>query len=217
VFPYQVIMVGRINIGVGLFALALSIPVGLPAQSPVEGAEVVTLQPGDRVNVEIWRENELSGSFLVDENGMITLPLLGDVEVIDIPIDRLRSFLRDEYRVHLVNPSINIVPLRKILVLGHVRNPGPYEVHPTESVLGVIAQAGGPTSAGNIRRVQVIRGGDVVMDGVQVESTLARLGLRSEDLIVVQPRNWFARNQTFVISVLLALPSAIFTITRIVD
>lgn len=200
----------------GLLAslLVLATPALAQEGRPVE---VATLQPGDVVRVQIWREPDLSGTFLVDGDGVLTLPLLGEKRVTDTPLDQLGRNLADDYRLHLRNPSIQITPLRKVLVMGAVRSPGPYEVNPIETVIGVIAQAGGVESQGNPDRVTVVRQGRVLHDRVSLESAISELGIRSGDQIVVGERSWLARNQSLVISVLLALPSAIFTITRIRD
>lgn len=187
------------------------------AMAQQSAPDSVTLQPGDLINVQIWREPDLSGSFVVDEHGVVVLPLLGERPVTDIPLERLRELLADEYRVHLRNPSISILPLRKVLVLGAVRTPGPYEVNPIETVIGVIAQAGGVDGSGRADRVTIIRNGHVLHSHVPVESTVGSLRLRSGDQIMVGQRSWLARNQSLVISVLIALPSAIFTITRIIE
>jgi protein involved in polysaccharide export with SLBB domain len=198
------------------FAIMLVVVTSAPAQTPVGAeSEVVTLQPGDVINVLIWREPDLSGSFLVDGNGVVTVPLLGEKRVTDVPLDQLSRVLAEDYRVHLRNPSITITPLRKVLVMGAIRSPGPYEVNPIETVIGVIAQAGGVESQGNPDRVSVVRDGQVLHERVALESTISSLGLRSGDQILIGERSWLVRNQSLVISILLALPSAIFTITRI--
>jgi protein involved in polysaccharide export with SLBB domain len=176
-----------------------------------------TLQPGDLVRIQIWREPGLSGEFPVDPEGTVTLPLLGRFEVQKVPLDRLVQVLSDEYRVHLRNPAITIVPLRKVLVLGAVRTPGPYEVEPTETLIGVISRAGGADAQGNIRRIRIIRDGEVVHARAAIDATLSNLLVRSGDQIMVEQRSWLARNQSLVVSVLLALPSAIFAISRITE
>lgn len=200
----------------GLLVLLLFPPPDAQAQAPA-GAAAVRLQPGDLIKVEIWREPEMSGEFLVDGRGMVTLPLLGERTVTEIPLDSLRAALTEEYRVHLRNPSINIVPLRKLLVLGAVREPGPFEVDPTETVIGAIALAGGIDPSGSLKRVDIVRDGAVVVERVPIDATITGLELRSGDQIMVGERSWLARNQNLVISVLLAVPSTIFTITRIVQ
>lgn len=197
-----------------VFLLGSVIP-QVAATQATSTPEAVTLQPGDVVKVVIWREEDLSGEFPVDESGVVTLPLLGEKRVTGIPMRQLREVLLEEYRVHLRNPSINITPLRRINVLGEVNRPGPYEVDPTTNLIGVIALAEGPTSAGDLKRIRVIRDGRVIEDRIAAEATLSSLGLRSGDQIMVGPRSWLARNTPFVVSVLLAVPSVVYTITLI--
>lgn len=175
----------------------------------------VTLQPGDSIRLTVWREPDMSGGFLVDENGVATLPLLGEIQVTDIPLDVLRERLLHDYRELLRNPSIEITPLRKVLVLGEVNLPGPHAVNPTESLLGVVALAGGPTNEGNPRSIQIVRDGRVINDRASPSVTLNELQVRSGDQIVVRPRSWLSRNRSFVVSLLLAIPSVVYTITRI--
>ena len=178
-------------------------------------SEAATLQPGDLIKIEVWREEDLSGEFSVDENGIVVLPLLGEKQVTDIPIRRLRDMLLDEYRVQLRNPSIQITPLRTVLVMGEVNKPGPYEVDPTTTLIGVVALAEGATGAGNLKRIQIVRDGIIISERVEAASTLDNLKVRSGDQIVVGARSWFARNTTFIVSVLLAIPSLIYTISLI--
>src|SRR5690606_30166164 len=92
----------------------------------------------------------------------VTFPLLGDMRVTDIPVQRLRDTLLVAYRKELRNPSIEIMPLRNFLVLGAVENPGPYEVNPITTVLGAIALAGGVNSGGSLEKIEIRRGNQVL-------------------------------------------------------
>ncbi len=174
----------------------------------------VTLNPGDLVRVQIWREEDLSGEFLVDESGMVTLPLIGEKRVAGIPIRRLRTELLEAYRVHLRNASINITPLRRINVLGEVARPGLYPVDPTVSLAGVVALAGGATATGDIRKIRIVRDGTVLMERAGAAETLNTLELRSGDQIFVDRRGWFDRNSTFVVSALLSITGIVISLTR---
>lgn len=187
------------------------------AVQPVAAAQpsTVTLQPGDKVRVDIWREQDLSGEFTVREDGTVTFPLLGDLVVTGIPVDELRDTLAHAYRKELRNPSIEIVPLRNVLVLGAVESPGPYEVNPITTVLGAIALAGGVNSGGTLDKIQVRRGNETLMYEVEPAASLSSLNLKSGDQIFVGNRPWLMRNQAFVVSVILAIPSVVYTITRI--
>lgn len=186
-----------------------------PSLAPPTGSGAVTLQPGDKVSVQIWREEDLSGQFTVLENGTITFPLLGERDVTGIPVSALRESLTEDYRRQLRNPSIEIVALRNVLVLGAVETPGPYEVNPITTVLGVIARAGGVNSGGTLDKIEIHREGQRLIEQVPAGATLSSLNLRSGDQIVVGNRPWLMRNQAFLVSVILAIPSVIYTITRI--
>jgi len=205
----------RIGLFVLCFLASVVVPAGAqsPPAAPSTGVQAVYLTPGDVIRIAIWREEDLSGEFPVDENGFVTLPLLGDHNVAEIPLHRLRETLLEGYRTYLRNPSISITPLRRINVLGEVNRPGSFEVDPTASLIGVVGMAGGPTEAANLRAVRVIRDGSVVHHEANPEASLSSLGLRSGDQVYVVPRNWFARNTPFLISVLLAVPSVIYTLT----
>jgi protein involved in polysaccharide export with SLBB domain len=170
-----------------MLSVFLLVSTGLVAQEP-RSVETPTFQPGDVIRVQVWREPDLSGSFRV--NG--ALPLLGEKRVTDIPIDDLAGVLAEDYRVHLRNPSINITPLRKVLVMGAVRTPGSYEVNPIETVIGVIAQAGGVERDGHPDRVRVVRDGQLLHEKVSLESTISGLNLRFAFIVslVEQVKVW---------------------------
>ncbi|MDQ3521177.1 MAG: SLBB domain-containing protein [Gemmatimonadota bacterium] len=179
-------------------------------------AEKVTLQPGDLVRAQIWREGDLSGDFLVDQNGIVTLPLLGEQRVTGIPIGELRTVLLQQYRVELRNPSINITPLRRLNVLGEVTKPGLYPVDPTISLVEVVAQAGGATESGDLRRIRIVRGGEVIREGIRPGETLSTLDIRSGDQILVERRTWLDRNSTSLATALLSIVGGLVTTLIIV-
>lgn len=200
-----------------IFAL-LSLTAGADAQAPAREVAVstgaITLAPGDVVRIAIWREDDLSGEFPVNENGTVIFPLLGEVRVVGIPFPTLRETLFEQYRVHLRNPSITITPLRRVNVLGEVNRPGLYEVDPTISLAGVVALAGGTNQDGDLNRIRVLRGGNVLHERVSATLSLDAFDIRSGDQILVERRNWFERNTTFVVSVLLSVTSIIITLAR---
>jgi polysaccharide export outer membrane protein len=173
-----------------------------------------SLQPGDVIRVVIWREADLSGDFLIDENGDIVFPLLGQRHVAGVPIGQLRDSLFEAYRAELRNPSIIITPLRRVYVLGEVNAPGLYTVDPTISVAGAVAMAGGANGQGDLRKIRVVRRGGEVGEGISVDSPLAHSNILSGDQIFVGRRSWFDRNSTFVVSALLSVTSIVISLAR---
>jgi protein involved in polysaccharide export with SLBB domain len=64
---------------VALLLTSVLAAAALPAQESALGA--VPLLPGDLLRVSVWREPDLSGEFLVDRNGSVVLPLLGELTI----------------------------------------------------------------------------------------------------------------------------------------
>ncbi|HUQ20910.1 MAG TPA: polysaccharide biosynthesis/export family protein [Gemmatimonadaceae bacterium] len=194
---------------VGTFLLAG----GVQAQSATPVADVQpTLAPGDAVRIQVWREPDLSGDFVVNEQGVITLPLLGRMDVTSVPISQLRDKLISAYAVQLRNPSVTITPLRRVYVLGEVAKPGLYPVDPTISLAGLIALAGGATPIGDVQKVRIVRNGTVVVKQIDASSSVGMSNVRSNDEVFVDRRSWLDRNSGVVASAVISTLGIILSV-----
>lgn len=207
-------MIPRISMKLLVLAAVVAIAGRAPDTAAQAARPVVVLRPGDALRVEIWREADLSGEFLVNEDGVVTLPLLGDRRVIGVPIPELRDSLISLYRAELRNPAIEIIPLRRVYVLGEVNRPGLHAVDPTVSLAGAVALAGGANPQGDIRRIRVIRDNEVILHGISIETALSAVDIRSGDQIFIDRRGWFERNSTVLISGALGLTSIVISLLR---
>ena len=200
-----------------LFAPAAAAQAGVPAEPAAPRSEPVSLQPGDVVKVDIWREKDLSGEFPVDEDGTVVLPLIGERRVMGMNARDLRRQLESDYRELVRNPSITITPLRRINVLGEVRQPGIFNVDPTVSLVGAVALAGGHTPDGNLRDVRVVREGTVIRSRPALGTSLQDLDVRSGDEIYVGRRSWLDRNSPAALAAAVSLVGSIVTTLIIVS
>jgi protein involved in polysaccharide export with SLBB domain len=175
----------------------------------------ITLRPGDLLRIQVWREPDLAGDFQVDVDGVVILPLIGEKRVTGVPVRRLREMLIEDYRVHLRNPSINITPLRRIHVLGSVRQPGMYPVDPTVTLADAVALAGGTVEGGDLRRIRIVRRGEVIQERVAAGETLREVDLRSGDQIYVERRPWLQRNGATIVSMAIAATNLALNVVRI--
>jgi protein involved in polysaccharide export with SLBB domain len=162
--------------------------------APSTPAAPLMLRPGDVIRLKIWREPDFSGDYPIDENGMATFPRLGPVRAASFTTDSLKRTLVASYATYLVNPSIEVTTLRRLNVLGAVRNPGLYQVDPTVTVADAIALAGGITDNGQSDRVELVRDGKRLPANVNGTTRLADTPLRSGDQLFVPQRSWLSRN-----------------------
>lgn len=107
---------------------------------------------GDRLALAVFREPDLSGEFTVNESGLISLPLVGDIAaggktVPDFRAD-LTTLLGSQY-VRNPNVTVSVVNYRPVFVLGEVARPGEYEYSERMTVLALVAKAGGFTFRAN--------------------------------------------------------------------
>jgi len=165
-----------------------------PATPASDAAANAILYPGDLVRLKIWREPDLSGDFQVDEHGFSVFPKIGQVHVSDITTDSLRRMLIGTYSQYLKDPSIEVTMLRRVTVIGAVKNPGLYPVDPTMSIADVLALAGGADPTGMQDKVDVIRGGKKQRVKFTQRTSVGSLAIRSGDELFLPERSWVSRN-----------------------
>lgn len=173
----------------------LTLVVTLVAPSALLG-QSGELKPGDVIRLSISREADMSGDYPVDEVGRAALPLIGVRSVVGIPADRLRQDIVSAYEEQLRNQTISVIFLRRVRVLGEVKNPGLYHVDPTMTLVDAVALAGGATETGSLENVSILRG------STEIHADLSQPVLQqveSGDQIVIGERGWFSRNGKYVI------------------
>jgi len=160
------------------------------------------IRPGDVVRVRIWREPDLSGEFVVDETGTVVLPKLGARTVTGESAASLRAKLLPVYEAFLSHSSVEVTVLRRLLVLGAVRNPGLYTVDQTMTVEDGLALAGGPTPVGTPNHVELIRHGQKLPVRLTLRTQLTDSSIRSGDQLYVPERSWISRNPGVAVGII---------------
>lgn len=111
--------------------------------------------PRDLLDIRVFGLDELNQTVRVSEDGKISLPLLGEIEVENLTKSELEQKLVELLKKdYLQDPRVSVFiqeyRSKRISLLGGVRNPGPYELLGRETLLQILSQAGGLTNdAGN--------------------------------------------------------------------
>lgn len=115
---------------------------------PIQTNDSYLLGPGDKLQITVYREDELTGEQLVGPDGTIALPLAGRVQAAGHTVQDLSQAITTKLADGLIrNPSVavSIINYRPFYILGEVTTPGQYEYVKGMSVLAAVARAGGFT------------------------------------------------------------------------
>jgi polysaccharide export outer membrane protein len=122
------------------------------------------LGPNDVISVAVYQEEDLNTETSVDKNGMVMLPLLGQIKISGMTVKQATDYIQNLYnKDYLVNPQVNLTveqfAPRRFTVLGQVQRPDSYDFPQNESVnlLEAIAISGGYTRLGAPSKVDVRR------------------------------------------------------------
>ncbi|HEX6940746.1 MAG TPA: polysaccharide biosynthesis/export family protein [Longimicrobiales bacterium] len=174
--------------------------------TPVE-PEPIVLFPGDMVRLQIWRGDHMNGDYLVNSDGTAVLPLIGPWPVAGKSADSLKAELLAEYARYMRTPSIEVLPLRRVNILGAVQKGGLYPIDPTMTLADALALAGGATPQGDPNKVDLIRGGRRIRAELSQDTRITELPIRSGDQLFVPERSWISRNAGVVGAIISASAS----------
>jgi polysaccharide export outer membrane protein len=119
------------------------------ALGTVEAADAAgpqQLGPGDRLQVIVFQQPEISGDFIVDGSGAVTLPLIGAIAVQDLTLGDAEKKITQRLAEGFIDRpivSLKINEQRPVYILGDVRSPGSYPYRYGASILSAVALAGG--------------------------------------------------------------------------
>jgi polysaccharide export outer membrane protein len=188
-----------------------TIPAAHDTLPPPRGADssvlpTGTLRAGDILQLKVYRDSELSGSYLIEANGVVQIPGLGTIRAAGLRPDQVTQSMVDAMRSKGFRaPELSVQPRIRISVLGQVRSPMLYSIDPGLSLLQLITMAGGPTDHANLKHTRVIRDGKAYV--VDIEAALhgsasGRITLYSNDVVFIPPKTGLTKeNISFVVSI----------------
>ncbi len=162
------------------------------AAPPVDAATVETdasryvIGPDDSLQVTVWQEPSISGTFPVRPDGMISLVLVGDIQAAgltpmhlahDITV-RLKKFIQDP----VVSVVVAAVKSQRVYLVGEVMKAGPIELTAGMTPLQAIAEGGGLTPYTNGKHIYILRGPQGKQTKIPFNYRLALKGDNRQDV-----------------------------------
>jgi len=117
--------------------------------------------PEDVLNINVWKETDISRSVPVRPDGKISLPLLNDVQAAGLTPQQLANSIRDGLKKFMADPEVTVivsaVNSRRVYILGEVAHPGAFPLTSGMTVLQALASAGSFTQFANLKAIYVLR------------------------------------------------------------
>lgn len=161
-----------------LLPAACSSGVGdLPRLSATAPA-IYRLGPGDELRLAVYGFDQMTNTYTVSDDGLISLPMLSTVSAAGKTPTELEgaiaALLRDRQLAPNANVSVQVQKYRPIYILGEVQKPGQYPYVPGMTVTTAVAIAGGYTFRANQKEAAVRRGagGNIVAHRGGPDSTV---------------------------------------------
>jgi len=137
---------------------------GAAVAAPVSrfvAADAFRIGPEDILDVQVWKNSDLSRIVPVRPDGMISLPLVNDIQAAGLTPTDLRQQITQRLAEFVPSPEVSVIVREvhsvKVAVLGAVRMPGLYEVKSPATVLEMLARAQGLNEFADRGRIVVLR------------------------------------------------------------
>jgi polysaccharide export outer membrane protein len=116
--------------------------------------------PADQLHVSVWKEPDLTNTMPVRADGMISLPLLNDVQAAGLTPMQLAASISEKLKKYITDPHVTVevtqMNSQRIYVTGEVLHPGAMNRTPDMTVLQALATAGF-TQFANTKGIYVLR------------------------------------------------------------
>ena len=120
-----------------------------------------TIGAQDVLDVNVWKEAEVSRTVQVRPDGKISLPLLNDVQAAGLTPKQLTESLTEKLKKYIDSPQVTVIVTQinsmRVYLIGQVTRPGAYPLMPDMTILQAISSAGGLAQFANGKKIFLMR------------------------------------------------------------
>ncbi len=133
----------------------------LPAQETAKDSLYI-IGNTDMLSVTFWQQSDLNRDVRVSENGMISLPVIGEIKAAGLTTAELSKKIIQQmsiYNTPVSQATVTVTEFnsRSVVVSGQVQTPGTYRYEKIPDVWQVILDAGGPGTDADLSNVTIVR------------------------------------------------------------
>lgn len=155
------------------------------------------VQPGDILQVSVWKEADLQNQVLVLPDGTISFPLVGSIPVAGMSIPQIRTEISSRLARYIPDPVVTVVVVEirgnQAFVIGKVNRPGAFPLSSYLDVVQILSLAGGMSPYAAVNKIKILRRIDGNVEAIEFKYGDVEKGrnlgqniiLQSGDVVVV--------------------------------
>lgn len=129
------------------------------AETPPTNAYLV--EPGDKLEISVWREEGLEKQVIVRPDGGLSFPLVGNVQASGKSIEQLQAEVSEKLKRYIPDPSVTVAAVKLdgsiVYVIGKVARPGVFPMGGRVDVVQALSMAGGMTPYAAANKIRILR------------------------------------------------------------
>ena len=131
------------------------------AVTPATTDPAYIIGPEDVIDINVWKEPDMTRNVPVRPDGKISLPLINDVQAAGSTPQQLASTVTEKLRKFLTEPQVTVIVTQinsqRVFVVGEVLRAGAFPLIPGMTVLQALSSAGGFTTFADVKKIHVMR------------------------------------------------------------
>lgn len=158
---------------------------------PATNDPAYVIGPDDVLDINAWKEPEITRTVPVRPDGKISLPLINDIQAAGLTPTQLATAITEKLKKYLTEPQVTVIVTainsRRIYIMGEVGRPGTFQLLPNMTILQALSGAGGFTQFANMKGIYLLRteGGKQIKYPFNYKEVVK--GQRPEQNMVLKP------------------------------
>ena len=141
--------------------LVLGLLLAVPVPGHSQNLPNYLLNPGDELEIDVWREEDLQRTIIVRPDGKFSFPLAGEIVAANRTPAEVQAEITQKLRNYIpeavVTVTVTGIGGNQIYVIGQVGRPGAFIMNPKINVLQALSLAGGMTAFASQNNIIILR------------------------------------------------------------
>ncbi len=159
-------------------------------EETLTSASGYAVQPGDVLEISVWKEEGLQQLVLITPDGRLSFPLVGNIEAQGHTVQDLSRLITEKIVEYIPDPVVTVSLKQnlgnRIYVIGKVNNPGEFQISRYVDVMQALSMAGGMTAFANRDDIKILRRNGRIQRSISFDYDEVEEGKNLEQNIVLE-------------------------------